>query len=496
MMILKPAKYVFDARAFEDLRLENARLRNENAWLRSAYEDQQKINAQLAARIEELERRLKLNSSNSSKPPSSDGLKKPKAELRTKSLRGKSKNTSGGQKGHKGETLRQTAEPDEVEDHFPDTCGQCGSILLSTSAVEGYTARQVFDLPEPQPLVTVEHRAHACLCGRCGETTKAVFPQGVAAPVQYGPRIASVATYLQCAHFLPEERLSKVMADLFSAPLATATLAAMVHKAAERFKIFSTHVCEQISQIASVKHLDETGFRIGGKTQWLHVACTPLLAFYRVSSKRGSLLTDLSGCIVHDHWKPYFTLDNVIHALCNAHHLRELQALIDIEKEDWAGQMQRLLHRAHDVAQAAQNQNVAVSDRLIALVGRRYDRIIAQALAFHEAQPALSRPKPGKRGRKKRRTGHNLALRLREHKEGTLRFLADPDVPFTNNEAERDLRMMKLRQKISGGFRSQQGAEDFAILRSLITTARKQGWNIIETLMKTADQLIANLKYA
>ena len=156
----------------------------------------------------------------------------------------------------------------------------------------------------------------------------------------------------------------------------------------------------------------------------------------------------------------------------------------------------RLLHRAHHIAQAAQNQNIAVSDRLIALVGRRYDKIIAQALAFHEAQPALSRPRPGKRGRKKRRTGHNLALRLREHKEGTLRFLADPDVPFTNNEAERDLRMMKLRQKISGGFRSQQGAEDFAILRSLITTARKQGWNIIETLMKTADQLIADLKYA
>ena len=495
MIISKPEKYVFDAQAFEDLRLENARLRDENAWLRSAYEDQQKINAQLAARIEELERRLKLNSSNSSKPPSSDGLKKPKAELRTKSLRGKSGNTSGGQKGHKGETLRQTAEPDEIEDHFPDTCGQCGSILLSTAAA-GYTARQVFDLPEPQPLVAVEHRAHACLCGRCGEITKAAFPQGVAAPVQYGPRIASVATYLQCAHFLPEERLSKVMADLFNAPLATATLAAMVHKAAERFKTFSTHVCEQISQIASVKHLDETGFRVCGKTQWLHVACTPLLAFYRVSSKRGSLLTGLSGCIVHDHWKPYFTLDNVVHALCNAHHLRELQALIDIEKEDWSGQMQRLLHRAHHVAQAAQNQNIAVSDRLIALVGRRYDKIIAQALAFHEAQPALSRPKPGKRGRKKRRTGHNLALRLREHKEGTLRFLVDPDVPFTNNEAERDLRMMKLRQKISGGFRSQQGAEDFAILRSLITTARKQGWNIIETLMKTADQLIQDLKYA
>lgn len=292
MMISKPAKYVFDAQAFEALRLENARLRDENAWLRSAYEVQQKINTQLAARIEELERRLKLNSSNSSKPPSSDGLKKPNAEMRTKSLWGKSGKKSGGQKGHKSETLRQTAEPDHVVDHFPDTCGQCGSNLLSTAAA-GYTGRQVFDLPEPQPLVSVEHRVHACLCGQCGKTTKTSFPQGVAAPVQYGPRIASVATYLQCAHFLPEERLSQVMADLFNAPLATATLAAMVHKAAERFMAFSTHLCEQISEKACVKHLDETGFRIGGKTQWLHVACTPLLAFYRASSKRGSLLTDL-----------------------------------------------------------------------------------------------------------------------------------------------------------------------------------------------------------
>ena len=184
------------------------------------------------------------------------------------------------------------------------------------------------------------------------------------------------------------------------------------------------------------------------------------------------------------------------HALCNAHHLRELQALVEIEQEDWAGQMQRLLRRAHHVTQAARDKGVAVSTPLVALINRRYDRIITAALDFHEELPPLVPPKPGRRGRKKRRTGHNLALRLRDHKESTLRFLTDPDVPFTNNEAEHDLRMMKLRQKISGGFRSEQGAEDFATLRSVITTARKQGWNIIETLMMPADQIIATLKYA
>ena len=200
-------------------------------------------------------------------------------------------------------------------------------------------ARQVFDLPEPQPLVTTEHRAHVCLCGHCGETTRAAFPLEVKAPVQYGPRIAGVATYLQCAHFLPEDRLAQIMADLFNAPLVPATVAAMNRKASERLKGVASHLQDVIAQQVHVKHLDETGFRITGCLQWLHVACTPLLAFYRVSSKRGNLLSNLTGCIVHDHWQPYFTLDGVTHALCNAHHLRELQALVEIEQEDWAGQM-------------------------------------------------------------------------------------------------------------------------------------------------------------
>ena len=475
-----PKGYV-SVEAYEELKQKNARL-------------EQTI-ALLVARIEDLERRLSLNSSNSSKPPSSDGLKKPKAEPRTKSLRRKSGKKSGGQKGHKGSTLCQTADPDHVEDHFPSVCGQCGTPL-SPSMAEDYAARQVFDLPEPQPLVTTEHRAHVCLCGHCGETTKAAFPLEVKAPVKYGPRIAGVATYLQCAHFLPEDRLAQIMADLFNAPLVPATVAAMNRKASERLKGVASHLQDVIAQQVHVKHLDETGFRITGCLQWLHVACTPLLAFYRVSSKRGNLLSNLTGCIVHDHWQPYFTLDGVTHALCNAHHLRELQALVEIEQEDWAGQMQRLLRRAHHVTQAARDKGVAVSTPLVALINRRYDRIITAALGFHEELPPLVPPKPGRRGRKKRRTGHNLALRLRDHKEGTLRFLTDPDVPFTNNEAERDLRMLKLRQKISGGFRSEQGAEDFATLRSVITTARKQGWNIIETLMMPADQIIATLKYA
>jgi transposase len=244
--------------------------------------------------------------------------------------------------------------------------------------------------------------------------------------------------------------------------------------------------------------LDETGFRIGGKTQWLHVASTALLTFYRVCAKRGSLLANVAGIVVHDHWKPYYTMQGVLHALCNAHHLRELKALVEIEQEAWAGKMQRLLRRACHAANRAREQGVPLKPQLIECCERRYDAIVAEGLAFHEAQVPLARAAMkggGKwRGRAPRRTGHNLLLRLATRKQDTLRFLHDPTVPFTNNQAERDGRMMKLRQKISGGFRSPQGAMDFALIRSFFSTAKKQGWNIIDALTRDPSNLAISLR--
>ena len=243
---------------------------------------------------------------------------------------------------------------------------------------------------------------------------------------------------------------------------------------------------------APVKHMDETGFRIGGKTQWLHIASTIWLTFYRVSPKRGSLLAHVTGIVVHDHWKPYYTLKGVLHALCNAHHLRELKALVEIEKEDWAHKMQRLLRSACHATNLACEQGVPLKPGLIALIERRYDAIVANGLAFHEAQPALPKTRP--RGRPPRRVGHNLLLRLSTRRQDVLRFLTHPHVPFTNNLAERDGRMMKLRQKISGGFRSDDGAMDFAVIRSVLSTARKQGWDMLQTLTTDPRHLIANLR--
>ena len=461
---------------------KNARLELENAWLRE--------------RILDLERRLGLNSRNSGQPPSSDGLKKPAAERRTRSLRGKTGRKPGGQAGHKGKTLCRTASPDRVADHVPSSCRGCGASLSAAAGVGDPVARQVFDLPEPRPLEVTEHRGHARRCGRCGVVTRAAFPVGVSAPAQYGRRLAGVAVWLRHAHFLPERRLSEVLAVLFGARVSPATLAAMSRRAASRLRRASGHIQELAAVRARVKHLDETGLRIGGRTRWLHVICTPLLAAYRVSERRGAVLAGVTGVAVHDHWQCYWPMEGVEHALCNAHHLRELQALVEIDKEDWARRLQRLLLRAWRVARMARERDIAVPARLLARLARGYDRLLVEAMAFHESQPPLSPPGPGRRGAPRRRKGHNLALRLHERRDATLRFLTDPQVPFTNNEAERDLRMMKLRQKISGGFRSRSGADDFAILRTVIATAQKQGRDVVKALTGSPDSLFENIQYA
>jgi transposase len=449
--------------------------------------------AALRERTAELERQVGLNSGNSGKPPSSDGLKKPP---RVGNLRRPSGKRSGGQPGHPGKTLRRTETPDTTVDHYPQACTTCGAALTAAMAID-HVARQVFDLPEPRPSIVTEHRAHACRCAACGRRTRAAFPAGVAAPVQYGTRVTALVLYLLHYQLLPEKRLAEAMADLFGVALVTATIARIGREAARRFQGFADAVRDQVAA-APLKHLDETGFRIGGKTRWLHVASTVLLTFYRISPRRGSLPANVAGIVVHDHWKPYYTLQGVLHALCNAHHLRELEALVEIEKEDWARRMRRLLRRACHAANLARDRGMPLKPSLIARIERCYDAILAEGLAFHAAQPALvsAAVAARRRGRPARRVGHNLLLRLSTRKRDVLRFLTDPRVPFTNNLVERDGRMMKLRQKISGGFRSEAGAEDFAVIRSLLSTARKQAWDLLQTLTSDPKHLIARLRLA
>jgi transposase len=444
----------------------------------------------LLERVEELERRLGLNSSNSGKPPSSDGFKKPS---RVNNQREKTGRKSGGQAGHEGTTLRQVATPDKVVDHCPPVCTGCGGAL-SMEQTMGHQKRQVFDIVQPVDQVT-EHRAHRGECPACGSETSAAFPAAVTAATQYGASVEALVVYLQAWQLIPEDRLAELMMDVFGVDLATATVAAMGQRKAQELTGLAEHIEQQVKH-AAVKHLDETGYRAAGVRQGLHVASTVLLTCYRLSAKRGAMLAGVRGIIVHDFWRSYLTMVGVMHALCNAHHLRELKALMDIEKEPWARAMHRFLRQACHAAHLARAHQRSLSPRFLAWLSARYDRILAQGFAFHESQPPLGAGLPAHRGRLRRRTGHNLLLRLRDHKEATLRFLSDPTVPFTNNQAERDLRMMKVRQKISGGFRSDAGAQTFATLRTVLSTARKQGWNILATLTTPPAILMQTLRTA
>jgi transposase len=442
--------------------------------------------AALQQEVAELKRQLGLNSQNSGKPPSSDGLKKPP---RVQSLRGRSEKPSGGQRGHKGETLRQINNPDIIKKHNAKSCAHCRA-KLTAAMVTGVVKRQVFDIPKPRLEVT-EHQASIYTCTGCAHLTTAAFPEDVLVAAQYGPRVRAAAVYLSFGQLIPEERVAETMRDLFNVDLCAATVAAMGARKASELMAFSDYIAAKVAA-ASVKHLDETGFRIGGRTQWLHVASTMGLTSYRVSPKRGSLPSVMTGIVIHDHWKPYYTLNGVEHALCNAHHLRELKALIEIEKETWAKRMYKLLINAcRSVQRAIEKKTSAIPLSTYRRILRLYDTIVAAGLTVHERQVPLLRK--GDRGKTPRRTGHNLLLRFLKHKSDVLRFAKDFSVPFTNNQAERDLRMMKVKQKISGCFRTTTGADNFAAVRAVISTARKQSWNLLETLVKPAPDLILQL---
>jgi transposase len=447
-------------------------------------------NAALREEIADLRRQLDKNSSNSSKPPASDGLKKPPRIAG--STRGKSGKISGGQAGHKGGTLKQVAQPDFVARHEAQACRHCLAGLTEAMVV-GMEKRQVFDLPEPRLEVT-EHQASIYRCQHCRGLTKAAFPEEVTSPAQYGPRVKATAVYLNVQQLIPEDRVAQAMSDLFGAGLlCPASIVAWGDRKAGQLAAVADHIGALVAR-APVRHLDETGFRIGGKGQWLHTASTEALTWYRMSAKRGALPKGLrGGVIVHDHFKPYYTLPYVRHALCNAHHLRELKALIDFEKEQWAGQMRDLLLDANKAVRGARAQGEkALPTPVLRGLIKRYNAILRRGFAFHRKQKPLVR-QIGARGGAPHRPGYNLLRRLHKFKGDVLRFLYDFAVPFTNNQAEQDLRMMKVKMKISGAFRTMAGARTFACLRSVLSTARKQGWNILQTLVASPAQLIQSL---
>ncbi len=431
-------------------------------------------------RVSELERRLGLNSGNSHKPPSSDGFSKPAPKRKASSGR-----RPGGQPGHKGTTMSLVETPDRVEHHHPGSCAGCGASLAG-AASEGYVRRQVADIP-PVALEIVEHRVHRAVCPGCGAVSAGRFPEGVKAPAQYGPGVRSTVRYLSAAQMIPRRRLAGTMRDLFGASLSPGTVSALLDSGAGKFSGFAGHVGAAAAR-AAVKHMDETGVRVDGKLRWIHVVCTELLSFFRLGESRGDVTMGATGIAVHDFWKPCWNIAGVSHAHCIPHILRELEALTEFHGEAWSAEMSKLLqsavHEDNEAARAGKPLSAEAADR----IEKEYDRIVADAVAWHEALPPLGGGK--RRGRRKKRKGLNLVLRLRDHRAGVLMFTRNPAVPATNNRAERALRMLKAYLKISGCYRSERGARNHAVLRTLIETARKQGWNVLDALRADPADLI------
>lgn len=445
--------------------------------LRQQVQQLQETVAQQAAELQSLRDQVAKNSRNSGKPPGSDGLRKPR------NLRQKTGRKAGGQKGHTGHTLKMVEQPDHIKPHPVSVCSHCATDL---SAIEpcGHERRQVFDIPPVQMEVT-EHRAEIKVCPACGRQVKGDFPLTVSQPVQYGVRLKAQASYLHSYQLLPLARTCELLEDFYGHRPSEAFVLAANAELVDQIEPSLAVIKHQLLK-ADVVHFDESGLRVEGQLNWLHVAGTNHLTYYGVHPKRGQtgmqaigILPNFVGRAVHDHWQAYFAFQQCHHALCNAHHLRELQFIVEQYQQPWAQHMiQLLLDIKAEVATAPLDHHCLPPERL-AHFQQRYDKLIAQGL---KANPTPPPPPNNKRGRKKQTPPKNLLDRLQQHKSQVLAFMSDFRVPFDNNLAERDVRMVKIKQKISGAFRTSTGAETFCAIRSYISTARKHGLNVINVI--------------
>lgn len=434
--------------------------------------------ADLTARVEQLEARLNKDSHNSHKPPSSDGLAK---RPRKHGLRQPSGKKSGGQTGHPGVTRCLVDDPQKTVVHVPERCGGCGASLTAAPAV-GHDRRQVIDLPEPRPEVT-EHQAVHKVCPVCQTRAVAAFPPEVTQPVQYGPRTKATAVYLQDFQLLPYERTAEAMHDLFGVDLSEGTLASAQATAYAALEPVEQAIKAAVRR-ADVAHADETSQRVAGHTEWVHVVSTLWLTFYAHHAKRGrkaidaiGLLVAFAGRRVHDAWAPYLSLPG-LYALCNAHLLRDLIAIVENTGQDWAQQFIQLLLRMKAAVDAARatGQTELPALELAEFAAAYTDLLTAGQLANPPSPPS------GKRGRTKQTPAYNLLERLATHRNAVVAFAYDFRVPFDNNLAERDLRMLKVKSKVSGCFRSAQGADQFCRIRGYVSTLRKQGYSVLDGL--------------
>jgi len=427
----------------------------------------------LLAENQALRERVVKDSHNSHKPPTSDGLQR-----RPRSQRRKSGRTSGGQLGHSGQTLPLVATPDDVVTHHPTQCPHCQTPLEEVTP-HAEERRQVLELP-PVRLQVQEHRAAHVRCPGCGSLTVATFPGDVPSRIQYGPRLRALVVYLVEQQLVPYARVRELLADLFGQSLSVGTLVAMVQQCAQRLAPVEDALKTE-AQAAPVLHQDETGVRVAGRLQWVHVSSTATLTHYGVHPKRGREATDAIGILpqfrgvsIHDGWKPYQTYTQCRHALCNVHHLRELTFVEEELHQPWAGKLKALLREMKAaVATARASGLTGLPPPQRRDLHSRYETLLLAGLAANPPPPS---PLPdGRRpGRRKQSPARNLLERLWLRQEEVLAFLEDCAIPFDNNQAEQDLRMFKVQQKVSGCFRAQGGADAYCRIRSFLSTLRKR----------------------
>jgi transposase len=448
---------------------ENEQLKAENSTLKSQL-------AQLLQRVAQLEAQLAQNSRNSSKPPSSDGFLRPPKKRSLRKVTGKK---LGAQPGHEGHNLSWNEQPDQIVDHLPEQCSECHSELAEIE-VASWQSHQVLDLPAVLKLITTQHRSGLKKCAHCHKLNQAAFPKEACYYLQYGPQLRAFAVYLSQVQLLPYERTCEVISELFGLKLSQGTLTRMLQECYDHLEEPEKVIRAGLIQ-ASVAHNDETGLYVQGHRRWLHVMSCSYLTFYAYHLKRGKQATDeigllplFKGTSIHDSWSPYWGYQQCQHALCNAQLLRELTFVTEHLQQEWAVDLIKLTLDLKESVEVERSQGQSgLSKSSLADWHSRYANLIAQGLAANPP-PEGGWPR-NKRGRPKQTKAKNLLDRLHSHTNEVLAFANDFKVPFDNNQAERDLRMIKVQQKVSGCFRTEAGANWFCRIRSYISTLRKQG---------------------
>ena len=491
-------KSLSKAKVSAEIRVMIDTLIMQNAMMLNVYEQQSKdINSlqdtisSLQATIKELQRQLGLNSQNSSKPPSTDGFKKP----RTKSLRQSSGKKVGGQKAHKGSCQKIPHEPDEVKQHYPDKCLTCPHLSECKSSGSVFQCGQSrFVIDAKIETIVTEHQAmEVAHCPCSNEKLSATFPSDVKAYTQYGSTISVLATIFNTFGAVSTNRIQTIFKNLLDVTISEATILSMIDKGASLVTDTVKQIKAHIETNSDIAHADETGLNVNSQKYWVHTASTDKYTYLILHKRRGlegvkanGAIVDYKGVVVHDCWGPYFKLDNIKHSVCCAHILRELNGVIDAEESHvWAKRFKHLLlNMKKSKEQALDSNKTELDESLLKLLLKEYDEILDYAdIEF----PSPKKVEGKGRGRAKKGKTRSLIERLRKLKDEVCRFVQDFTVPFDNNLAERDLRNIKTKIKVSGCFRTTEGAENYLKIMSYIGTAKKNGINAVKALKAAFD---------